>query len=69
MSIGIKGMDGEDNSSVVRKLRRRLTGCSFCPPHDRENYRKRPKEDKYKNKDRYAIKSWPLSQMDEGTRL
>lgn len=47
-----KQLDAETNSSVVRKLRRRFTSCTFCPPHDCENRGRRVRDDKYKNKRR-----------------
>lgn len=25
-------------------------GCGYCPPHDKENRGRRPKDDKHKNK-------------------
>lgn len=49
-------MDNEETNSSVEKKARRIkianeTGkCSRCPPHDKENRRKRKKTDKYKNK-------------------
>ncbi len=41
-----------DNSSIYRKAKRMTLGCAFCPPHDGENRRRRPKPDKHKNKRR-----------------
>lgn len=46
------------NSNADKKERRKVIanktgGCSFCPPHNGENYRlkgRKPKGDKYKNK-------------------
>lgn len=45
-----RGDQEETNSSVVRKIRRKLTSCSFCPPHDHENRTRRPRPDVYKEK-------------------
>lgn len=38
-----------DNSSVYRKLRRRLLRCSFCRPNRGENANRVPRTDRYKN--------------------
>ena len=44
-----------DNSTVYEKAHRRVVahdtgGCDHCPAHDKENRRKRPRPDKYKDK-------------------
>jgi hypothetical protein len=33
----VKRNDMEANSTVDRRYRRSLVGCSFCPPHGGEN--------------------------------
>lgn len=38
------------SSSVYRKLRRRLLGCSICPPNRGENANRSPRTDRYKNR-------------------
>ncbi len=38
------------DSSVYRKLRRRLQHCSICPPNRGENANRSPRTDRYKNK-------------------
>lgn len=37
------------NSSVYRKHRRRLLGCSLCPPNRRENANRVPRTDIHKD--------------------
>ncbi len=37
------------HSSVYRKLRRRLLGCSICPPNRGENANRARRTDRYKN--------------------
>ena len=45
----------ESNPSVDKKIYKvkvmaEVGKCARCPPHGKENLRKRPKSDKYKNK-------------------
>ena len=44
-----KAMDATDNKTVYRKILRNACGCGFCPVHDGENRKRRPKSDKHKN--------------------
>lgn len=39
-----------NNSGVYRKLRRRLLGCSICPPNRGENANRAPRTDRYKSR-------------------
>lgn len=38
------------NSSVYRKLRRRLCRCSICPPNRKENANRAPRTDIHKDR-------------------
>ena len=45
----------ETNSSVIKKMRKNLLSCSFCPPHAGENLKRSPPrygvtKPKYKDK-------------------
>jgi hypothetical protein len=45
----------ETNSSVIKKIRKNLLSCSFCPPHGGENLKRSPPrygvtKPKYKDK-------------------
>ena len=49
-----KQFKDETNNRAARIARRHMiaekTGkCSYCPPHDGENRRHRPRDDRYKN--------------------
>lgn len=39
----------ENNSRAFRLIRRRLTRCDRCKPHDGSNRRRRPRPDDYKD--------------------
>lgn len=53
--------DFENNRSVLKKVRissiiHDTFKCPICPLHDGENRRKRPRSDKYKNKNRKKLR-------------
>lgn len=59
-----KGFDDDEciNSSVFKRYHKwdicNKTGkCNRCPWHDGENWRKRPRTDNYKNKNRKTIRT------------
>lgn len=60
--------DACTNSTVYKRhykisVCRKVGKCSFCPWHDIENYRKRPKDDLHKKKDRKTIRKYNYLDM------
>jgi len=45
----VKAMKATDSPQIYRKLLRNSVGCGFCPVHDGENRKRRPKSDRHKS--------------------
>lgn len=55
MSLNSRDLKTETNKSVLKKLYKikishKTDKCDICPWHDGENRKRRPKDDRYKNK-------------------
>lgn len=56
MSGNLKDLEKETNSSVIKKLRKKLLDCSFCPPHCGHNQKRSVRFGRTKPKSKNKIR-------------